>query len=98
MLVLDREPAHRGEAGQDQRVHASLAAAREHGVRVAPFDDLRALADRVRAGGTGSPVASKERIQSIPLSPATAAFQVEGASLPIGVTAPRPVTATRFIA
>ena len=45
---------------------------------------------------TGRPVVSNERIQSMPLSPATAAFQVDGTSLPIGVTAPRPVTATRF--
>ena len=41
---------------------------------------------------------SKDRIQSIPLSPATAARQVEGASLPIGVMAPRPVIATLRIA
>ena len=47
---------------------------------------------------TGSPVVSKDRIQSIPLSPATAARQVEGASLPIGVMAPRPVIATLRIA
>ncbi len=47
---------------------------------------------------TGKPLASNERIQSIPLSPATAARQAERASLPIGVTAPRPVTATRLTA
>src|SRR5215831_9301805 len=46
---------------------------------------------------TGSPVASNERIQSMPLRPATAAAQVVAASLPMGVTAPRPVTATRVI-
>ena len=37
-------------------------------------------------------------MKSIPLSPAIAARQVEGASLPSGVTAPRPVTATLLIA
>src|SRR5204863_10114775 len=47
---------------------------------------------------TGKPSASNERIQSIPDSPATAARQVDGASLPSGVTAPRPVTATLLIA
>src|SRR6266508_6296351 len=47
---------------------------------------------------TGNPLASKERMKSIPLSPAIAARQVEGASFPIGVTAPRPVTATLLIA
>ena len=46
---------------------------------------------------TGTSLASKERIQSMPLSPATAARQVEGASLPSGVTAPSPVTATLLI-
>ncbi len=45
---------------------------------------------------TGKPSASKARIQSIPLSPATAAFQVERASFPTGVIAPSPVTATRL--
>src|SRR5829696_3389410 len=44
---------------------------------------------------TGKPFASKERMKSTPLSPATAARHVLGASLPIGVTAPRPVTTTR---
>src|SRR6266498_4091149 len=37
-------------------------------------------------------------MKSMPLSPAVAARQVEGASLPSGVTAPRPVTATLLIA
>ena len=37
-------------------------------------------------------------MKSMPLSPATAARQVDGASLPSGVTAPRPVTATLLIA
>ena len=44
---------------------------------------------------TGSPSASKARMKSIPLSPATAARQVSGAVFPTGVTAPRPVTTTR---
>src|SRR5438552_4067204 len=35
-------------------------------------------------------------MKSIPLRAATAASHVVGASLPIGVTAPSPVTATRF--
>ena len=46
---------------------------------------------------TGSPSVSNVEIQSIPLSPASAARQVDGASSPSGVTAPIPVTATRFI-
>src|SRR5919204_5318828 len=33
-------------------------------------------------------------MKSMPLSPATAACHVDGASLPTGVTAPRPVTTT----
>ena len=33
----------------------------------------------------------------MPLSPATAARHVDGASAPIGVTAPSPVTTTRLI-
>src|SRR3954470_16396790 len=44
---------------------------------------------------TGRPSASNARIQSIPLSPATAARQVPGAVFPTGVIAPRPVTTTR---
>src|SRR4051812_17572670 len=47
---------------------------------------------------TGRPSASNARIQSIPLSPATAARQVSGAVFPTGVSAPNPVTATRRIA
>src|SRR6266511_4991109 len=50
MLVLDREPAHRAEAGEDQRVHARLGAAREDRIRVAALDQLGALSHRVRAG------------------------------------------------
>src|SRR5919204_6036190 len=46
---------------------------------------------------TGKPLASKERMKSIPLSPASAARQVDGTSFPIGVTAPRPVTTARLI-
>ena len=53
MLVLRDEPAHRAEAGEDQRVDARLCAAGEHGVRGAAPDHLRRLADRVRAGRTG---------------------------------------------
>jgi hypothetical protein len=47
---------------------------------------------------TGNPVVSKLLMKSIPLRPATAASQVERRSLPSGVTAPRPVTATLRIA
>src|SRR5215208_1017842 len=47
---------------------------------------------------TGESPASKAVIQSMPLFPATAASHVARASLPSGVTAPRPVTATRLIA
>ena len=46
---------------------------------------------------TGNSLASKAWMKSMPLSPATAAFQVEGASSPIGVIAPSPVTATLLI-
>ena len=46
---------------------------------------------------TGASLASNDRIQSMPLSPATAARQVDGASFPSGVTAPSPVTATLLI-
>ena len=46
---------------------------------------------------TGKPLASNDRIQSMPLRPATAVSHVEVASLPIGETAPSPVTTTRRI-
>ena len=46
---------------------------------------------------TGNSLASKERMKSMPLSPATAARHVDGASAPIGVTAPSPVTTTLLI-
>ena len=46
---------------------------------------------------TGNSLASKAWMKSMPLSPATAARHVEGASSPIGVIAPSPVTATRLI-
>ena len=210
VLVLGDEAAHGAEAGEDQRVHARLGAAREHGVRVAALDDLGRLADGVRAGRarrdgrvvrargsrarsragplaaststlgmkvgatrsgprsrstsacsmiprkppiavpkriptraglvdaveprvgdrlrpaasasrtlrsslrtsfgeatalgsksftsaamrTGKPLGSKERMKSMPLRPCDGGSQVDGASLPIGVTAPSPVTAT----
>jgi hypothetical protein len=45
---------------------------------------------------TGNPLASKERMKSIPLFPPTAASHVVGTSFPSGVTAPRPVTNTLF--
>src|SRR5215210_5474494 len=45
---------------------------------------------------TADSLASNAVIQSMPLRPATAASQVAGASLPSGVTAPSPVTATRL--
>src|SRR5207249_11262907 len=44
---------------------------------------------------TGESPGSNELIQSIPLSPATAARQVSGAVFPTGVTAPSPVTTIR---
>ena len=44
---------------------------------------------------TGRPSVSKVRIQSMPLSPATAARHVSGAVFPTGVMAPSPVTTTR---
>ena len=43
---------------------------------------------------TGNPLASNARMKSTPLSPATAERHVVRASLPIGVTAPSPVTTT----
>ena len=43
---------------------------------------------------TGNPLVSNVEMKSIPLRPATADSQVERRSLPSGVTAPRPVTAT----
>jgi hypothetical protein len=46
---------------------------------------------------TGNSLASKERMKSMPLWPATAARHVDGASAPIGVTAPSPVTTTLLI-
>ena len=46
---------------------------------------------------TGYSLASNAWMKSMPLSPATAAFQVEGASRPSGVIAPSPVTATLLI-
>ncbi len=53
MLVLDREPAHGAEAGEDQRVHARLRPAGEHDVRVPALDQLGRLADRVRSRRAG---------------------------------------------
>ena len=47
---------------------------------------------------TGNSLASKAWMKSMPLSPATAARHVDGASRPIGVIAPSPVTATLLIA
>ena len=46
---------------------------------------------------TGNPPASKERMKSTPERPAIAASHVDRASWPSGVTAPKPVTATRRI-
>ena len=46
---------------------------------------------------TGNSLASKALMKSMPLSPATAARHVDGASPPIGVTAPSPVTTTLLI-
>src|SRR6266542_389093 len=46
---------------------------------------------------TGNSLASNERMKSTPLRPATAASQVDRASFPTGVTAPRPVTTIRRI-
>src|SRR5262249_9399651 len=47
---------------------------------------------------TEKSLASNALIQSMPLWPATAVLQVDGASSPSGVIAPTPVTATRFTA
>ena len=44
---------------------------------------------------TGYALASKASMKPMPLWPASAASQVDGASSPIGVTAPKPVMATR---
>ena len=48
-------------------------------------------------GFDSTTVASNAWMKSMPLSPATAAFQVEAASSPSGVIAPSPVTATLLI-
>jgi hypothetical protein len=53
VLLLGDEPAHRAEAGQDQRVDARLGAAREHDVGIAAPDELGRLPDRVRARRAG---------------------------------------------
>ena len=61
------------------------------------FGDATAVASKSFTSAairTGKPLASNERMKSTPLSPATAARHVDGASLPIGVTAPSPVTTT----
>ena len=94
------------EVAQARVVSASRAGARARTGRCA-----RACAPpsrrRRRAGRTPSPRPRSGRadrrcrrrvIQSIPLSPASAARQVDGASRPSGETTPIPVTATRAIA
>src|SRR5438552_16440093 len=53
MLLLRGEPAHRAEARKDQRVHAGLGPAGQHGVRIPSLDELCTFADGVRAGRTG---------------------------------------------
>ena len=53
VLVLGGKAAHRGEAGQDQRVDAGLGAAGEDRVGVAAPDRLGALPHRMRAGRAG---------------------------------------------
>ena len=61
------------------------------------FGEATALASKSFTSAairTGNSLASKARIQSIPLSPASAARHVARASFPIGVTAPSPVTTT----
>ena len=74
------------EREQDVAVHprASLGGATDDGSK--PF-----TSPAIR---TGKPLVSKPWMKSTPLSPATAACQVDGASRPIGVIAPSPVTAT----
>src|SRR6185503_5390136 len=62
----------------------------------APSASTTLRSSRRSSFGPASPAASKARIQSMPLSPATAARQVSGAVFPTGVTAPRPVTTTRL--
>ena len=51
--VLGDEPAHRAEAGEDQRGDRGLGAAREDDVGLAAPDRRGALADRGRAGRAG---------------------------------------------
>ena len=53
VVVLDREAAHGGEAREDQRVHARLAPAGQHGVGISPLDQLGRLSDCVRPGCAG---------------------------------------------
>ena len=78
--------------GRDAEQHVALELPRLLG-----RDDLGRVEVLDLSGDrTGNPSVSKVEIQSMPLSPASAARQVDGASSPSGVTAPSPVTATRF--
>ena len=53
MLLFCREPAHGGEAGEDQGDDARFRAAGEHGIGVAALDHLGRFPDRVRARCAG---------------------------------------------
>ena len=104
----DEDPDARGGR---RPVHARVVpclARRGDGEQDVPLDPPRLLRRRRRSPGskpltsaamrTGKSLASNASIQSTPLRPATAASQVDCASSPSGVTAPRPVTTTRRMA
>ena len=83
-------------------VHASWAAATANrtlrSMRRASFAGRWASGSKPRTSPairTGNELASNASMKPMPLRPATAASQVEGASRPIGVTAPSPVITTR---
>ena len=66
-------------------------------MRRASFAGTRSPMSKPRTSAamrTGYSEASNASIHPTPLRPETAASQAEGASSPIGVTAPRPVIAT----
>ncbi len=82
--------------------HASWAAATARrtfrSIRRASFGGIRADGSNPLTSPaivTGNSLASNASMNPIPLLPARAASQVEGASSPIGVTAPKPVMTTR---
>ena len=102
----DDPHAHRVEAVQPGVAHRLAGCAqREQDValelsHLLGRGDLRSASKSLTSAAmrTGQPRSRRTSlIQSMPLSPATAARQVDCASFPSGVTAPSPVTATLLI-